>query len=320
MKEKRSSLFWGLFLLILGGFFLAFNMEVIPELSLNVWAILFGLVGLGFLVGYLVSDVRNWGLLFPAAGCAAVALTIWLSEANAAGELIGGLFMLIISFPFWVAFLLNRRENWWALIPGWATAAIGAVVLFSNQVAGEVVGAFVMFAIGLPFFVVYLVRREHWWALIPGGIMTAIGVIVLVSAAVQDELLASVILVVIGLPFLAVYLSNRDQNWWSLIPAGVLFSIAMALFWANVDVTEKVRGRYLAGTLLAGIAATFAVLWLLRHRHPTEWAKYPAAAVGLAALLTLILAEPFTNLAGPAVLILLGLWMLLRSRRPKFKS
>lgn len=320
MKEKRSSLFWGLFLLILGGFFLAFNMEVIPELSLNVWAILLSIMALGFLTGYLVSGVHNWGILFPAAGCGAGAMAIWLSEAHAAGELIGGLLMLIVSFPFWVGFLLNRRENWWALIPGWATAATGVVVLLSNRLAGEWVGALVLFAVGLPFLVVFAIRREHWWALIPGGITTAVGLIVLVSAAVQDELLASLILVVIGLPFLVVYLANRTQNWWGLIPAGVLFSIAIALFWANVDVTEEVRGRYLAGTLLAGIAATFGVLWLLRHHHPTEWAKYPAAIVGLVAALTFVLVEPFTNLAGPIVLIIMGLWLLLRALRPKLKG
>jgi threonine/homoserine/homoserine lactone efflux protein len=42
---------------------------------------------------------------------------------------------------------------------------------------------YVMFAIAIPFFVVYARDTKQWWALIPGGIMVVIGLSFLVAEA-----------------------------------------------------------------------------------------------------------------------------------------
>lgn len=268
MKGKRSDLVLGTALILLGGFFLAVYTGIVPELSGNMWAIVFAGAGLLFFVGYLVSGLRNWGLLFPAVGGGAIGLTIWLAEAGTAGSIVGGLFMLLISVPFWAAFLVDRRNNWWALIPGWAVVVIGLVAALSEAVAGELLGALMMLGIGLPFFVVYLRNR---------------------------------------------------QNWWALIPAGVLTSVSATAALAGLELTEAMAARLLGGVLFAGLATTFAVLWLLRGQHDTDWAKYPAAGLGIMALL-LIFFGVQTELVWPVVLIAIGLWLLYSSaRRPGMK-
>jgi hypothetical protein len=40
---------------------------------------------------------------------------------------------------------------------------------------GMIIPTYVMFAIALPFYYVFLRNRANWWALIPAGIMTLVG-------------------------------------------------------------------------------------------------------------------------------------------------
>jgi hypothetical protein len=112
MNRNRARYFWGLSLILIGLFFFAVNLEIIPELSANLWAIGFAVLGLIFLAGYFISGLGNWWLLFPGLGSLAIAGTIWLVEADVEGNLAGGFLLLVISLPFWVAFLTNRKANW----------------------------------------------------------------------------------------------------------------------------------------------------------------------------------------------------------------
>jgi hypothetical protein len=74
-----------------------------------------------------------------------------------------------------------------------------------------------------------------------------------------------------ALAFALVYLNNNRQ-WWAIIPAGALGSVAL-LIWAEVlfhrwDSTPL---------LMLGFAATFTVLYLLPpERGGKRWALYPA--------------------------------------------
>jgi hypothetical protein len=265
MNDRRGNIYWGLFLLLLGGLLLAFSLGVIPRPSENGWAIFFAVIALLFFVGYLTSGIRNWGLLFPAVGTGAIAATIWMAEAGVPGETIGGLFMIAISLPFWAAFLAGPRQNWWGLIPGGITAAIGVVVLLTNVVTpGAWVGTLIMLAIATSFFTVYVYNRRNWWALIPAGVMTSVAVMILVTGADREPV---------------------------------------------------VQVRLVLGVLFAGLAATFAAVWLLHGREETDWAKYPAVGLGAMALLAIVLG-PQIELVWPLVLVLIGVWLLIRAVRP----
>jgi hypothetical protein len=81
-----------------------------------------------------------------------------------------------IGATFFVVYLTNRQQ-WWALIPAYVFWAITGIVFLSDiiGIGGNLMGAYVMFAIAAPFIYVYGRNRQHWWALIPGGIMAAIG-------------------------------------------------------------------------------------------------------------------------------------------------
>lgn len=316
MKSKRINLIWGIVLVLLGGLFLLENLNVIPELAPTLWSILFGAVSVIFFAVYAVSGVRYWGWLIPAFIFGGLAGTIYLAVNEANGVLAGAFFMGAVSLPFWVIFLIDRQKNWWALIPGWATAVITAVILLSESVAGEWIGALVMFAIGLPFFVVYFRNRQHWWALIPGFIMTVLGFVVLLATRATDELVGALFLFAIGLPFIFVYLRNREQ-WWALIPSGILTTLALVAFLSGWAETNGWADRVLGGILFVGFGVTFGLLWLLRERFPTDWAKYPAVGLLVAALVAVVFGSQM-ELLWPVVIIVVGVWLLFDSaRRPR---
>jgi hypothetical protein len=112
-----------------------------------------------------------------------------------------------------------------------------------------------------------------------------------------------------ALPFWVVYMRSRE-NWWALIPGGVLGTLAVATLLTGIDGTPAITARLIGGVVLGGMAATFAVLWWQRHSQPTDWAKYPAAFLGAAALLAVVFG-PAMNILWPLALLATGGWLVL---------
>ncbi len=368
MKNRRSSLFWGVTLLLVGGFFLARNAGLIPDFADNVWTLILGAAALVFFFGYLLSGWRNWPLLFPAIGCGIGAAAIALNEAGVASELIGGGLLYAVSLPFWIAFLSDRRQNWWALIPGWSLFAIGSLLIFASRVEGDLFAAMVLLSIALPFLVIFLVNREFWWALIPAYTLSIIAAVVLISNGQASEYIPTIVMLSIALPFFVVYLVDRKnwwalipasilaviglvlllitglsgaltaglfslavalpffvvffvqrENWWALIPAGIMTSVGLAQVVSALNLVPEAQDRLVGAIILAGIAITFAVLWSLRKLYPTDWAKYPAVVLLLAAVLVLIFG-PRIELIWSIGLIGFGAWLIFRGTGPREKQ
>ena len=58
----------------------------------------------------------------------------------------------------------------------------GVVVIFSDRLPGELIGAGFMFAIAIPFLTVYFVNRKYECVLIPDLIMLAVGLIIFLDS------------------------------------------------------------------------------------------------------------------------------------------
>lgn len=319
MNQKRTNLIWGVVLIALGLLFLLENAGLLPEFGLSVWAVLFGGASLLFLVVYALNGWRSWGLLFPATILGAVALVIWLVQRGTEGAFLGSIVLWAVSLPFWVAFLANRKTNWWALIPGWATAVIGLVLLGADILPGEVIGGLVLLSIGVPFLVVYLANRENWWALIPAGILSGMGVVLLLVNFFNEIIFGALILFVIALPFFALFMRRKDL-WWAIIPAGILTTLALVTLISALDITEVWQLRLAGGVLFLGIAVPFTYLWTQRERLETDWAKYPAVGFGVAGLLALVLGTRI-EIMWAVVLIVIGVWLTINAaRRPHLKG
>jgi hypothetical protein len=311
MRNKWISIFWGIVLVLAGVLFLAYNFNWIPEFDLPVLTWVFAGISLLFFTSYFVSGWQNWGWLFPAFIFAGLALTTFLIDQNVDGAILGAPIFVAVAIPFLVGFARNPRENWGLLIPAWVMIVLTAITALNDLINnGEVIGSIVLFSVGLPFLLVYLLNRNNWWALIPGLILVALGLIVLLTTFTEGEIIAAVVLLGIAFPFLLIYLTRRE-NWWALIPAGILTSIALVTLLSLIDgVSEGLKN----GLLMLGFAATFFLLWLLRGQHPTSWGIYPAVVLACVGAISLLFSSWFT---WPILLVVGGGLLLYRAFKPR---
>lgn len=321
MSNKRNNLIWGLVLIVLGSLMLVETLGLVPDLSQVFWAAAFALVSLFFVSAYFYGGREQWAWLIPASVTGGLALVTALSLTTIGGPWLGALFMASVSAPFWLIYLFNRQDNWWALIPGWVTAVVTLIILIPERWAAEIVGTLVMWSIALPFFLVYLRNRAHWWALIPGFIVGGMGFIVLLATQTQNpgQVIGSIVMLIVALPFLAVFFLGKGQ-WWAIIPAGILTTLALLIPFASAVEGSAFGGRLVAMALFLGIAVPFAWLWHRRDLYPTDWAKYPALILSAVAILTFALGSVLEN-GWPIILIVIGAWLLYQNlRQPRLKT
>ena len=197
MKEKgtKQILLWSVVLILLGVLALV-NMAV--ELSPWIWA---GFLAAAGLVGLFLFwlDTSDLMVLLATYILWAVALLIALVATDILRDEAVAFYVLIaIALPFLGVYYRNRAM-WWALIPAYTMlAVVGVIALGEMAGAGDnLVTAYVMFAIAIPFFFVYVRNRAHWWALIPGGIMAAIGVGFLLTEGTA-AIVGAVLVIAIG--------------------------------------------------------------------------------------------------------------------------
>ncbi len=319
MKANLVKTLWGIVLIALGGLFLADSLGYV-ELDLLArqgWAIVFAGFSVAFFLSYLILGVRQWGWLFPALIFAALALVIGVLVDNQEDSMIALPILLSVGIPFYVGYLVNRK-NWGLLIPAWILTVIPAIVALSDRTDSDLIGAVFLYAIALPFLVVYLLNRRHLWALITGSLLAFIGVFPLLEPILPSDIAGPVIMFIFALPFFILHFASQ-KFWWALIPAGFFSSIGIV---ALLDVLLPSNGYFMVGklefgvytgVLFLGFAAIFGVLWLLRGSRPTAWAKYPAIALLIVSILALFMWKTASNLITAVVLVSIGVALILGS-------
>jgi hypothetical protein len=169
---------WGwLFLTgVFGGLAVTLALATNNENSAAVASSLFFGLLLPFAAAYLTDRTRNWWALIPGGVMLFLALTTLLVD-TAGGEWVGALFLFMIALSFLVVYLNNSTRTW-ALLVAYILAVLGiAPLMASGGRDAAYYGPIFLFAVALPFFIVYFRSPENWWAIIPAGSVTVIAII-----------------------------------------------------------------------------------------------------------------------------------------------
>jgi hypothetical protein len=213
------------------------------------------LVAIPFLTVY-VRNREHWWAIIPSFILLAIALILVLTAfVGFSDDIIGPLVLFSIAIPFLVVYFRNKTENWWALIPAYVMIVIGVLIGLTEvfNVDDDIIGPAILYAIAIPFLVVYYRNKENWWALIPAYAMIVIGTMVALieTDTLSDLLIPAFINLAIAIPFFVVYFRNKE-NWWALIPGGIMGLVGLGFL-----LSEPV-GRFLAPAALIA-----AGVWVL---------------------------------------------------------
>jgi hypothetical protein len=316
MNVHRMGLFWGILLIGAGVIALGQQLGYIqPFTDPQFWIWVFAIISLASVVEYALSGWKHWGWLFPAGvfGGVALVITFAINDVNSTAVASPIFFGLII--PFAAAYLTDRRRNWWALIPGGIMLFFALMMLMIDNVRGEWVGAMILLMFGLAFLIVYLTNRTLTWALLVAYIFGVLSMgPMLAAGSDMGAYFGAVVMFAIALPFFIVYFRSPDSNWWAIIPAGVLsvFGVVVLLATAGL-ITNATRGGVVNAFLMAGIAATFSVLWL---RHHKDWARIVTIVLGILAVASVFFFG-YYEIFWPAAFICGGIYLLYLALRPK---
>jgi hypothetical protein len=193
------------------------------------------------------------------------------------------------------------------LVVGGVLSLLQVQGIISN--AGGIFWGLIFAAAALVFLYMLSTDSRNWWAAFPG--FTLLGLAG--SSVLPDSLKAYdglLFFAGISLAFWWVYFTDR-YRWWAIIPAGVLLTLGV------VSVLDNVSGMETGGSLFIGLGLTFLLVALLPADVSRSWALIPGILLlvfGVAlGIPTFGLAEFFW----PAVLILLGGFLVFRFLRDR---
>lgn len=314
MNINRSSLFWGILLIGAGVLALGAQMGYIENLTSTSWIFVFAAISLIAFVSYAMSGWTQWGWLFPAGIFGGLATVIALATNNVGTAAVATPLFVGLIIPFAAAYFTDRTRNWWALIPGGVMLFLALVTLLVDTAGGEWVGAMFLLMIGLAFLAVYFNDRTRQWALLVAYIFGVLSIAPMLAAfGEMAAYFGSVFLFAVALPFFVVYFRSAE-NWWAIIPAGAVSVVAVIATLAIAGViNDSSSGGYVGAFLMAGLAATFAVLWL---RHAKDWARIVTIVLGALAVASAFFSS-FYEMFWPVAFILGGVYLLYIALRPK---
>jgi hypothetical protein len=185
MKIRTHRLAWAVFLLFAGTFLLLNNHKVFREFGDGIWGGLFAVVGLGFLIWFLIDRQRTWRAIagFPVLTIGILLLLTWRGVNLGVWQ--AALVMFGVALGFWTV-LLSHNDNWWALIPAGVLTLMGVLIGFQARLSEAAWLAVFFLGLAVVFGLLYLLRlgqQDTGWAGVPAAAFLLIGVVTLAGAS-----------------------------------------------------------------------------------------------------------------------------------------
>ena len=160
---------------------------------------------------------------------------------------------------------------------------------------------------GLGIYGLYATDRSEKWMLVTSYVLLVIGIMVALInlGIIRDEGVATFVLWAIGLPFLWVYLRDRTQ-WYYLIPAYALFAVGLMVGLIGLRVLDDFL---IPAYVMFAIAVPFIGVYFQDKKK--WWALVPGGIMGVMGI-AFMLADDSVRFIVPVVLIVAGIWVLVR--------
>ena len=203
MKRFDVRTIGAILLIVAGALLLLQNFGVLGIVVALIWALILAAGGLIFLYLFQTERTKYWWAIIPGFALIGVAALIVLDEffPRIGGDLGGMILLGSLGLAFWVIYF-QKREYWWAIIPGGVLVTLALIVGLESVFEGDQTGGILFLGLGLTFGVLYFLPTPHGrmkWAIFPAAVLVVMGV--LVTAATTGSLagLGGAVLSLVGL-------------------------------------------------------------------------------------------------------------------------
>jgi hypothetical protein len=204
----------------------------------------------------------------------------WI-ELDLLSESLWVVVMGVASAFFFLTYLMNGLKKWGWLFPAFILAALAITAQMAISGAdGSFLGAPILAAIALPFFVGWLLDRKSWGLLFPAFILTASALVTLFADSRGGAWVSGLVPVAVALPFFVAYLMDRKRRG-LLIPGFILLTAGVI-----ATLGSLVSGEWVGAVTMYAIALPFLVVYLLNRRR--RWALIPAIVLAVIGTIPLI--------------------------------
>ena len=183
-EYRLSTMLWAVGLVLFGLILLLLNFNLFAQyepLPQYILAALFATGAAVFFLGYFAAR-KEWARLIPAWTLLALAVMALTSTISALDQRITAALLFVgLALAFANIYLLDRRQNWWAMIPGGFMLVIGLVIALSVRITqAETLATLLFSGMGLVFLGIYWLggRPRQWWALVPGTVLFVFGLFI----------------------------------------------------------------------------------------------------------------------------------------------
>ena len=188
-----------------------------------------------FVAAYITDRIRNWWALIPGAVMLFLTTTTLVVD-TVGGEWIGSLLLFLIALSFCLVYL-NNRTRIWALLVAYIMFVLSiAPAMASGGELAAFYGPVFLFAVALPFLVIYLRSTEkNWWAVIPAGVLTVLALIAGLAIAGwitdtnQGGYANSILMGGLAVTFAVVWLRHA-QSWAKVVTLALVILAVASLF------------------------------------------------------------------------------------------
>jgi uncharacterized membrane protein (UPF0136 family) len=189
------------------------------------------------------------------------------------------------------------------LVLGGLLGLLDAIGIISN--ASGIFWGLVFGAGSLIFLYMLVNDRNNWWAAFPAFTFLGLSAANFLPEALEDfEGLA--FFAGISLGFWWVYFTGTLERWWAIIPAGVLLTLGITSF------LENVSGQDSGGVFFLGLGITFVLVAILPGGGGRSWALIPGTILLLFGAFRAVPNIGIMDYLLPAVLVILGVYFLVR--------